>query len=354
MLLDDIKLSNKKHLDIQKITAVWAFSEAVLGGMLHALSFPFTGLFIGSASVLFISLIGLNSQSYSQIIRSTLTVIVVKALVAPVSPLAAYFAVTLQGILGFTFFSLFGKKNITMVLLGLFSLLFSALQKIILTTILFGMLFWEAIDSFASFVTSQTPFIQEVGNISASLIIIIAYSLIHVIAGIYSGILAAKSDKWLATKIDPLILEDLRSTCDSYIIREDKERKKKIWWKRKSGVVVFLLLITIGSISYLAPSSTNVDVAELLLMIIRSIIITLAWFLFISPILVKYFNKYVQKKRFENAKDILNITSLFPYFKSVVTYAWKRNESMRGLRRVRYFLRDSFLFLLLTEDQFNV
>ena len=40
-----------------RITALWGFSEATLGGILHAFKIPFTGLFVGSAAVIFISLI---------------------------------------------------------------------------------------------------------------------------------------------------------------------------------------------------------------------------------------------------------------------------------------------------------
>ncbi len=42
---------------ITKLILLWAFSESALGGMLHALRIPLTGLFVGGSAVIFISLI---------------------------------------------------------------------------------------------------------------------------------------------------------------------------------------------------------------------------------------------------------------------------------------------------------
>ncbi|MCX7875007.1 MAG: hypothetical protein N2321_02445, partial [Melioribacteraceae bacterium] len=53
-------------LDNTKLTTLWAFTESTLGGILHALRIPFTGLFVGSASVFFISLIAQYSKNKNQ------------------------------------------------------------------------------------------------------------------------------------------------------------------------------------------------------------------------------------------------------------------------------------------------
>ena len=105
-----LPFSNEERLSFLRITALWAFSESAFGGILHALAIPFRGLFISSAAVLFISLIALFSKSSKEILKATLIVILIKALVSPHSPLAAYFAVSLQGVLGYLLFS---SKNFT-------------------------------------------------------------------------------------------------------------------------------------------------------------------------------------------------------------------------------------------------
>jgi hypothetical protein len=78
---------NKEYVTVSRVTALWAFSEAALGGVLHALRIPFTGLFIGGAAVIFLSLIAHFSSRKTAIIQSTLVVILIKGIVSPYTPL---------------------------------------------------------------------------------------------------------------------------------------------------------------------------------------------------------------------------------------------------------------------------
>jgi len=121
-------------LSILKLTAIWAFSEAAFGGILHALTIPFRGLFISAAAVLFISLIALFSRSSKEILKATLIVILIKALVSPHTPLTAYAAVGIQGLLGYLLFINKNFYRLSAMLLGILTLLFSAVQKIIMLT----------------------------------------------------------------------------------------------------------------------------------------------------------------------------------------------------------------------------
>ncbi len=131
---------------IGRITALWALSEAALGGLLHAIKIPFTGLFIGGSAVIFITLIAFFNSERGTILKATLIVMMVKAIVSPHSPINAYLAVAFQGIIGEMLFLLIPSKNIAALLLGFLSLLESALQKLLVITIVFGQNVWEAID----------------------------------------------------------------------------------------------------------------------------------------------------------------------------------------------------------------
>ena len=100
-----------KETAIYRITTLWAFSECGLGGLMHAFKFPFTGIFVGGLSVLFITLIALNSRNLKQDIFKALTIVLlIKLAVSPHSPIAAYFAVSLQAVLGFLIFRLFSTN----------------------------------------------------------------------------------------------------------------------------------------------------------------------------------------------------------------------------------------------------
>ena len=44
--------SKRVYLEVEILIALWALTEAALGGVLHALKIPLTGLFINSSAVL--------------------------------------------------------------------------------------------------------------------------------------------------------------------------------------------------------------------------------------------------------------------------------------------------------------
>lgn len=334
---------------IQRIIALWGFSEAAFGGILHALKIPFTGLFLGGAAVIFITLIAHYSRDKSAILRATLIVILVKAFVSPYSPLTAYFAVALQGIMGYLFFSIIRYERVAALLLGFFTLFFSALQKLILLTLLFGTGLWNSIDLFVDFVLSQIQVLHHSQSLSFSLVIISLYTGLHIVAGIYIGIKSSLIPKWIDDK--SISFERLgfnfQNSEKSFI--ERKNHKKKPWWKRSSGILLFLFLITLMLLSYFLPQLGRNRAYDILFMIIRSIIITIIWFSILSPFIIKHFSKFIEKNNFRHASEINNITLLFPNFNRIINFCWKNSASLKGLKRIRMFLSDSLALLLFFE-----
>jgi hypothetical protein len=121
----------KQNISIIKITAAWAFSEAALGGLLHALHIPFTGLMVGGAASIFISLIAYFSQKPEEIIRSTIIVIVIKGIISPHTPLIAYFSVMGQGIVGYLIFKMISNHRFAALLFSTLTITFFGFQKLI-------------------------------------------------------------------------------------------------------------------------------------------------------------------------------------------------------------------------------
>ncbi|MFT5818187.1 MAG: hypothetical protein ACI95K_001675, partial [Lentimonas sp.] len=69
---------------ISRLTALWALSEAGLGGVLHALQSPFTGLFVGGFAIVLGSLIAYFAEDkWNTIFRSLLVVLIIKLAVSP-------------------------------------------------------------------------------------------------------------------------------------------------------------------------------------------------------------------------------------------------------------------------------
>src|SRR5882762_4225935 len=98
--------AEQKAIAIQRLTALWAFSESGLGGIMHALQIPFTGLVVGGMSVIMISFIAeISGHQYKEILKSALIVLIIKAMVSPYTPFPAYIAVSFQALSGYILFS---------------------------------------------------------------------------------------------------------------------------------------------------------------------------------------------------------------------------------------------------------
>ncbi len=344
-----IKLNSIENIDerlsVLRITALWAFSESAFGGILHALAIPLRGLFISSAAVLFICLIAWFSKNSKDILKSTLIVVLIKAVVSPYSPLTAYLAVSLQGLLGFLFFSTKKFYKLSALFLGLTVLFFSGIQKIVILTILFGNTLWESLDIFIKKISVEMFNIDHL-EINYGYIIISAYVLLHLIAGLFIGIYAGRLPQKIAYYTE--IIPSSMSSINGEEIPRREKRKKRNWFLRPTGIFILVLSAGVIILSYLSTELEDNIAISVVIMILRSLVITFIWFVILAPIIKKYFQKFVAKRKSEYSKDLEEIISMFPKFKAIVNYCWKLSSDKKGYKRIRYFLSLSFYYLLLS------
>jgi hypothetical protein len=332
-------------LTVMRITALWAFSESTFGGILHALTIPLRGLFIASAAVLFISLIALSAKSSKEIFKSTIIVILIKAIVSPHSPLTAYLAVSLQGLLGVLFFSTKKYYKLSALLFGLSVLLFSGVQKIIVLTILFGNTLWKSLDLFIKQVSNELLNINN-PNINYGYLLIAVYVSLHLIAGFFIGLYAGRL---------PEKLNDYKNTIPTAInnvnveeIPKYNKRKKKSWILRPTGLFVLFLSSGVIILSYFSPELEKNVTLSIVIMLIRSLVITFIWYTLIAPVAKKLFHKFVANRKSQYSEHLEEIISMFPQFRLIVNYCWTLSKNKKGIKRIRYFLSTSFYHLLLS------
>ena len=296
---------DEERLGILKVTALWAFSESAFGGILHALTIPLRGLFISSAAVLFISLIALFSKSSKEILKATLIVILIKAVVSPHSPLTAYFAVSLQGVLGFLLFSTKRFFKLSALLLGLLVLFLSGIQKIVVLTILFGNTLWESLNIFIKQISTEI-FQVEHTDLNFGYLFIAAYVLLHLIAGLFIGLYARR----LPQKINHYKnqVPSLVEITDVEDIPQKEKRKKKSWFLRPTGIFIFLLSAGVIILSYVSPALEDNVGMSVLFMLVRSLIITIVWYTLLAPLTKKLFSKFVTRRKSEYAQELEEIT----------------------------------------------
>lgn len=326
---------------ITKLIILWAFSESALGGLLHAFRIPLTGLFVGGSAVIFISLIAHYSNNKTSILNATLLVLVIKFVVSPYTPLPAYFSVLAEGSLGFFLFNILNLKKSAPILLGFFALLFSSFQKIFVYTVLFGMTFWESIDVFINFVFKQLSITSE-ANISFSYIIISIYVTIHILGGILAGIVSKNIPKWVDDFSYQINFSKILPAEENK--PEKKKHKKLFWYQKVSGIIFILITTVLLVLSYTTTMFDSNLPVKIIIMFIRSIVITVIWFFLFAPYVMKIIQRLLSKKKSEYSNEVENIVNLLPEMKAAVKYSWNESSKTKGVGRIKLFL--SYIFVI--------
>jgi len=341
--------TSANNIAVWKITALWAFSEAALGGILHAFKIPFRGVFVGGSAAILISLIAYFSDSRGTILKSTLLVILIKGLVSPHTPVTAYFAVLIQGTLGeFLFFQ---KRffKLSSLLLGILTMIYSSTQKILILTIVFGNTLWESIDEFFSFVIHQFIAGENNLNIKASYVIVGIYLGLHIFIGFLVGIFAGRLPIHI-NEVNNSKVIDLDIMEDSIVeIERNRKRKHKRWWQRPTGLLLFIFAAAMVILSYFYPELGQNKVYEIGVMLLRAIVIMLIWYTVLGPFLLKHLRKYIKKKQNNYSTEISRIVDSFPRIRSIVSYSWNISSTEKGIKKIKTFIIYLLSMLLLTD-----
>ena len=356
------KSKTNNSIVIWRITALWGFSESALGGILHVFKIPVTGLIAGSAAVIFITLIAYFSHETSDtfsrkgiILKATFTVLIIKGFVSPYTPVTAYFAVLLQGFMGEILFSSSKHFKLSTISLGILTLVTSALQKIIILTIVFGNSLWESIDEFSKFVFSQFGMSFYSHSLYLSYTIICLYLFIHLIAGIYIGFFAAR----LPGRIINLSLNESEKIQSLFVInnnrfsipRYSETKKSKVWWKKKSGVLIFIFSLMMIALSYFHPEVDENISLNIFIMLIRSAFIIFVWFKFLSPFLLKVFKKLLSKKTSVSSFQVEDMINFFPQFRTIISNSWNQSSNIKGTKKINNFLTYTIAAILFFQPE---
>jgi hypothetical protein len=323
-------MKNNKSI-IDKLTALWALNESGLGGFLHVFNTPFTGLIVGGIAILLISLIAYYAENkWQAILKALVIVLIIKMAVSPYSPFGAYVAVSFQAIFGAFLFSKFSWKGATIIVLGMVTFLESALQKLLILTIVYGTELWEAINLYGVWVQKKLNFISETSTTS---FLVTLYLLVYGVCGILAGIFIKNIIKIIANKNETdFFLKPETSTSEN--------QKKKVSFKTK---VIWVWLITVAVI-VLAFSFFGGNLfgwQKAIYILLRSFLILMLWYLVIGPFLLKMVRKYLNKKESQYKEDITNAMDLFPYFRRILSYTWQETKHLKGYTRFKYFMANS-------------
>lgn len=339
---------NTSQVAIINLTAFWAFSEGFLGGILNALKIPFKGLFLGSISVIVITLIAGFSDKRGTILRTGMIVMILKLMLSPYTSVPAYFAVFVQTLLGELFFLNRNYTTIPAILLGTITSAFSSIQRIVVLTLVMGNAFWDTIDQFTSYIYNEFFGGKTIpAEFKFSSWLVGTYIVIHCIVGFIVGLYASRlSAKIKKEKFDAeKFAEEMNKVTDKdgVNIKERKKNKSKIFRATKIILYGFLLLVLI--LSYVSTDG-YFDPKSVWIMLFRSVAITVLWFKIVAPVLQKIVRKKLMKKKDKYSGDIQNVLRILPFIKKLFAYARKEAALNTGLKKISSFVVIIFTVLL--------
>lgn len=314
------KFQPKPQLLNAKLTAIWAVSESGLGGIVHAVKIPFSGIFLGSFAVIIISYLAyVNENRFSAILKATLLVVLIKAIVSPHSPPMAYVAVLFQGALGAVIYGAFGVNRFSAISFGAIALLESAFQKILTLTIIFGMGLWDSIQQFFEGIQNrlQVDWIADL-----PWLFLILYGLLYATVGMIAGNFSVQFPRKVFENAEALQELNFNKTKE---IKPIKKRKAKRIW-----LIVALLLFSV--LVFLFSGSQK----QALSIVLRTLAAVIFFLFVFNPLFRFFIKQWVIKEKRGQQKALNTIMRLMPTIRSNVNLAqqlsineqkvWKRGR----------------------------
>jgi hypothetical protein len=314
---DDLKAGQTQIY--YRLIALWGICEAMIGGIIHGLNLPVSGLVVGSCAVICITLIGFYHPHRGAIVKATLIVAIFKMMLSPHSPFPAYLAVFFQGITGELIFRIPLRHSARCVIFASIALLESGIQRILVMTIIFGKDLWIAVDAFINGLTGQ----QE--RTAYSVYIALGYVFMHIIAGVIIGLFAAKIPEMIRNPAIPMV--------NITVTDEDTASGKK---KKKTRIGLMITWVVVSVLILYAYSAQN-ETSQAVRVLLRGLFIILIWVLLIQPLLTIWIKRWLQKKQSAFKNELGAITTLLPFMKSLLVESWRLSSDRRGIRRLSYF-----------------
>jgi hypothetical protein len=325
----------KKQEDIHnnhitaRLTALWALSETGLGGVMHALNLPFTGILLGGFAIAVVYLMAVHSTHPGRaIFRATLIVLAVKAAVSPHSPFGAYFAVGFQGFTGALLYGWTKGSQVMKFILpfhAILTQLMSATQKVFILTLYYGMAFWDSVDAlFQKIMTDMT----EISGVSASKWMIGAYMLLHFTTALVVTFFVLR---WQA-KFN--VFESEKIDFSLEIPNSDPQKRRKGKYRHYLFIVLMLLFVFIVQTWVLDRPDQAVWI------LIRSVAIIALMYGLVLPGLKYVSKRWIQKRSTDLNEAIAQTSLLLPKLRPLARYAWQKSkgEKIRVLWFFEYLL----------------
>jgi hypothetical protein len=302
------------------LTALWAFVESGLGGVLHAFHLPFTGIVLGGFSVLIISLLANRSQVIVRdVLLALLTVAAIKAIANPLTSPFAYIALTFQALWGALIYSICRQCTWAHLLFAIGAMLESAAQQLLTATLLAGKAFWVAMQGLSEIVC-KIFHIQSSSHPNFTLVYI--YLGIFCAWGLLLGLWLRKLPAQLHARLE--LYKGLLTESRQQVL-VPKSRRRYPWIVL--GAALFLIT------SFAMPIAAFK--ASVITFTIRAVCAILIWRYFIiplwSPLMAKWSAQYFKKNHHAS-----EVKAYMPWFTASVPLLIRHlKEQYTGIKFIK-------------------
>lgn len=304
---------------VLKLTWLWAFVEAGLGGLLHFFHVPVTGLVIGGFAVIIIILIAKYSGNhFGTMVNALLIVLAIKFILSPFSPFGAYVAVGFQGLLGAIIFSIFGTNKGATIAFSIVVMVESAIQKPLMALLILGNNFWKAAVLFLQNTFSLNA--QSIQN--AAVLLFIVYVLLY----IFWGIMIAVWANYIKRNIETISIDKdrIESMKTELLTKQKAGNKARVGVKKILLIGSFLVIVALFIVSGLLSPTYLIRIAVVLLI-----------FVVVIPFLMRQFQQFLLKKNYESVSIAIKAT---PIIKNNTIIAYQLTRPLGSFKKIRNFI----------------
>lgn len=281
------------------VASVWGVAEAGLGGVMHGLKLPFTGLTVGGvAAAVLIVLAAYERGLYHRdrtptrstqlLLQVTATVLLIKALASPHSPITAYVAVSFQGLLAAALFRAIRSFRLAALLFAVLAMAESATQKLLMMWLVYGHAFFDALDALTGYASGQISALHLPFPISSS-------AILALFLGIYASwgaVLGWTVGRWpdRAHRLAPELLTNWQDVPADPTTTPPRKRRTR-----------YLALAAIVAVLAAAGATWN----ELGWLLVRTIAITALLFGVVGPWTRRFIERRASTERRSQALDLI-------------------------------------------------
>lgn len=128
----------QENIVVTRLCALWALTEVSLGGVLHAMKIPLSGLVVGTTALACLFLIAQTSKSRLVVLRSLMVVATIKLIATPHASPFAYLAMSAQALSVLPLVGDRGKHIGWVLSMFVLASLYSPIQKLIILYVTIG------------------------------------------------------------------------------------------------------------------------------------------------------------------------------------------------------------------------